>query len=183
MGEDSHGVRIETERLVLRRYRAGDHDCVHRLASEPAIFRYSHHGPLSSEESWSMLLRHNGFWEMFGWGVFAVEEKESGDLVGQAGLSDFRRLLGRAFDPFPEITWSFEPRTQGRGYATEAARAALEWIERAHGVRRTVCLIHDANRASLRVAEKLGYREFDRREYRGYPAILFAREGGARLHG
>ena len=169
------GPRLETPRLVLRTYTAADHDCVHRLSSDPEIFRYSHHGPLPSEESWSMLLRHAGHWTLRGWGVFGVVEKESGQLVGQAGLSDFRRRLGPRFDGVPEITWSIEPRLQDRGYATEASEVALDWIEREHGAARTVCLIHEQNATSLRVAEKLGYREFERRDYRGYPAILFER--------
>ena len=170
------GPSLETPRLVLRTYTADDHECVHRLSSDPAIFRYSHHGPLASEESWSMLLRHAGHWTLRGWGVFGVVEKESGELVGQAGLSDFRRRLGPRFDDVPEITWSIEPRLQDRGYATEASEAALGWIEREHGASRTVCLIHEQNTTSLRVAEKLGYSEFERRDYRGYPAILFERE-------
>ena len=169
------GPRLETQRLVLRTYTAGDHDCVHRLASDPEIFRYSHHGPLRSEESWAMLLRHVGHWTLRGWGVFGVEEKESAALVGQAGLCDFRRRLGPRFDGVPEITWSFEPQVQTRGYATEASQAALDWIERTQGTERTVCLIHEDNAASHRVAAKLGYREFARIDYRGYPAILFER--------
>lgn len=169
------GPRIETPRLILRLYAAEDHDCVHRLASDPEIFRYSHHGPLGPEESWAMLLRHVGHWSLRGWGVFGVEEKETGALVGQAGLNDFRRGLGPGFDEVPEITWSFEPKVQVRGYATEAAQAAIDWMERTHGAARTVCLIHAENAPSLRVAQKLGYRELGRREYRGYPAILFER--------
>jgi RimJ/RimL family protein N-acetyltransferase len=160
-------------------YRATDHECVHRLASDPEIFRFSHHGALGSEESWSMLLRHVGHWSEQGWGVFGVEDKESGVLVGQAGLSDFRRRLGPSFDAAPEITWSFERVVQGRGYATEAATAVLDWYDSRHGPTRTVCLIHEANLASIRVAEKLGYREFARRVYRDYPAILLERAPAA----
>lgn len=175
MAGENADIRLATSRLLLRQYRAQDHDCVHRLASDPEIFRYSHHGPLESEESWSMLLRHIGHWAVRGWGVFGVEDKKSGVLIGQAGLSDFRRRLGPRFDGVPEITWSFEPKTQGLGYATEAAQAALDWIEQQHALSRTVCLIHAQNLASLRVADKLGYREFERVQYRGYPAILFER--------
>ncbi|HYJ29571.1 MAG TPA: GNAT family N-acetyltransferase [Allosphingosinicella sp.] len=169
------GPGLETRRLILRTYTADDHDCVHRLASDPETFRFSHHGPLGPEESWAMLLRHVGHWSLRGWGVFGVEEKETKALVGQAGLNDFRRRLGPDFDGVPEITWSFESKVHGRGYATEAAQAALDWIERTHGAARTVCLIHQDNEASLRVADKLGYREFRRCDYRGYPAILFER--------
>jgi len=173
------GPRLETPRLVLRLYTAEDHDCVHRLSSDPEIFRYSHHGPLGPEESWAMLLRHVGHWSLHGWGVFGVEDKATGELVGQAGFGDFRRRIGPHFDGAPEITWSFEPRVQARGYATEAAQAALEWIERRHGIRRTVCLIHAENAASLRVAAKLGYSELGSLDYRGYPAILFERSAEA----
>lgn len=168
-------IRIETDRLLLRMYEAQDHDWLHRLVSAPDFFRYSHHGPLSSEESWSLLLRHIGHWATCGYGVLAVEEKATGALIGQAGLSDYRRRLGPEFDPYPEITWSFEPGAQGRGFATEAAAASLAWIEERRRARRTVCLIHEENAASIRVARKLGYVEYDRRDYRGYAAILFER--------
>jgi RimJ/RimL family protein N-acetyltransferase len=178
MSDHAREIRVETPRLVLRRYRPSDHDCVLRLASDPETFRYSHHGALGPEESWSMLLRHVGHWAARGWGVFGVEEKASGALIGQAGLSDFRRNLGPSFDGAPEITWSFERAAQCRGYATESARAALDWHARVHGPARTVCLIHRDNAPSLRVAEKLGYREFERRDYRGYAAVLLERPAG-----
>jgi RimJ/RimL family protein N-acetyltransferase len=168
-------VTVETERLRLRPYRADDHAALHRMTAQAHTFRWSHRGPMTSEESWTLLLRHIGHWACFGWGAFAVEEKSSGEVIGQAGLSSFNRDLGPRFDPWPEMTWSLDEGSQGRGYATEAARAALDWIERSRGGRRTVCLIHEGNDASFRVAERLGYRRFDALPYRGYPAVLLER--------
>lgn len=104
--------------------------------------------------------------------MFALEDKTSGRFVGEVGLCDFSRRLGPGFDEFPEATWSIALEHQGRGFATEAARAALVDLESRQSSSRSVCLIHEENNASLRVAEKLGFRPFDERIYRDYPAIL-----------
>jgi len=166
--------RIETSRLILRRYEEADFDALHAMASHAAMFRYSERGAMTREEVWTRLLRQVGHWALLGYGIFAVEEKETGRFVGEAGLGQFQRNLGDGFDGPPEITWSIAPDRQGRGYAFEAAQAALAWIsQRMPGP--TVCLIHVANAPSLRLAEKLGYRPLREIEYRGYPALLFRR--------
>ena len=169
------GPLIETERLLLRPYRTSDHEAMHRIFSDSAMFAYSHRGPMTTEESWSLLLRQIGHWTAFGFGIFGVRERNSGELVGEAGPSDFRRGLGAAFDPFPEMTWSIAPAAQGRGYAREAAAAVLGWLRASAAPARTVCLIHEGNEPSLRVAESLGYRSFASLAYRGYPAQLLER--------
>ena len=172
----SVGPRLETERLILRVHRGADFEALHALSAAPAMWLYSERGPMAPEESWARLLRHAGQWALRGCGVFAIEEKETGELVGEAGVSDFRRGLGAEFDPFPEASWTIRPDRQGRGYATEAARAALDWLARAHGAAQTVCLIHVDNAASHRVAAKLGYAPFRELLYRGYPAVLLRRD-------
>jgi RimJ/RimL family protein N-acetyltransferase len=174
MTVDGGDVRVETPRLILRRYRESDFQDFHAMASDPGMFRYSDRGAMTSDEAWSRLLRHAGHWALLGYGVFAVEEKETGRYTGEAGLSQFRRGLGEPFDSRPEITWSIKAERQGRGYAREAAEAALAWFEQVHPGP-TVCLIHLANAPSLRLARKLGYRRFAEIEYKGYPAALFER--------
>lgn len=168
--------RVETARLILRPYEERDFDALWALSAHPATFRFSERGPMSSDEAWSRLLRHVGHWALAGYGVFAVEEKETGRFIGEAGLCDFRRGLGPKFDGVPEMTWSIAAELQGLGLATEAAEAALLWTEARVPARRTVCLIHEKNLASLRVAEKLGYRPFERGSYKGYASVLLERE-------
>ena len=63
----------------------------------------------------------------------------------------------------------------GRGYATEAAQAALRWMEVAFSPDRTVCIIDPANVASLRVAEKLGYHPIGNAEYKGKLVVKLRR--------
>lgn len=149
------------------------------MSADPETFRYSDRGPMTSEESWTRLLRHAGHWSLLGYGVFAVEEKASGRFVGEAGFGDFKRKLGADFDMYPEAAWSFAPWAKGSGYATEAAAAALNWLEGELSPERTVCLIHVDNQASIRVAEKLDYRPFRERVYRGDRSLLFQRNRSA----
>jgi RimJ/RimL family protein N-acetyltransferase len=172
------GVRIETERLVLRSYRMDDYAALHRMFSDGRMFAYSHRGPMRSEESWSQLLRQIGHWGALGYGVFAIEEKASGALVGETGFADFRRGLGPHFDVCPEATWAVVPEAQRRGLAGEAAAAAAAWLDAQRRFERSVCLIHERNLASLKVAVGLGYRPFAAVTYRGYPARLLERIAG-----
>jgi RimJ/RimL family protein N-acetyltransferase len=170
------GVRIETERLVLRSYRTDDYAALHRMMSDGRMFAYSHRGPMRCEESWSQLLRQVGHWSALGYGVFAIEERATGELVGETGFCDFRRGLGPQFDSCPEATWSVVPEAQRRGLAGEAAAAAASWLDRQQRFERSVCLVHERNLASLKVAAALGYRPFAAITYRGYPARLLERD-------
>ncbi len=170
------GIRIETERLVLRVLGLEDFDDYAAVSADPETFRFSERGPMTSDEAWTRLLRHVGHWALMGWGLFAVEEKATGRFVGEAGLGDFRRGLGAHYDGVPEAAWTIAGWAQGRGYATEAMAAALAWVEQRLGAERSVCLIHVDNAASRRVAEKLGYSAFAECAYRGYDALLFERK-------
>lgn len=175
VNDDGAGVRLETERLVLRSYRTDDYAELHRMFSDGRMYAYSHRGPMRGEESWSQLLRQIGHWSALGYGVFAIEEKATGALVGETGFCDFRRGLGPCFDRSPEATWSILPEAQRRGLAGEAAAAAADWLDRQRRFARSVCLIHERNLASLKIAAALGYTPFAAVTYRGYPALLFER--------
>lgn len=170
--------QIETRRLRLRTFRVDDWGALLEIMCLPETFRFSERGPMTGDEVWSRLLRHVGHWVLLGHGMFAVEEKESGRLVGEAGLGDFRRGLGPSFDGFPEAGWTIAPWAWGRGYASEAAGAAHQWLDEQYGAQRSVCVIHVENVASLKVAVKLGYHAFAKDVYRGYPALFHERVVG-----
>jgi len=145
------------------------------MSADREMARFSGLEPADSDEAWKRLLRHAGNWSLFGYGFVALEEKATGCFVGEAGLAQFKRGLGSGFDGVPEAGWAIAPWAQRHGYATEAAAAALAWIEAGFGFRRSVCVIHAENAASIRVAEKLGYTPFGQCTYRGYAAITFER--------
>ena len=168
---------ITTERLSLRAHRAEDFDDMHAMWSDPAVTRHIGGIAFSREEVWARLLRYAGIWSLFGYGMWAVRERASGDFVGDVGFLNLCRAVVPPFGDRPELGFVLAPKAQGQGYATEAARAALEWGDRAWGDRETMCMIAPENSPSIRIAVKLGYRETSRSDYMGDPVILFARRG------
>jgi len=120
------------------------------------------------------LLRYGGLWTMLGYGFWTVRERDTGRFVGEVGLADFHRDVDWGPADPPECGWVLAPHAQGRGYATEAVAAALDWRDQYLPGSRTVCMISETNLASLRVADKCGFRSFRAADYHG-PVTLFER--------
>ena len=169
---------IDTDRLLLRQHRLADLDAAAALFGDPALMRFIGDVALGREEVWHRLLRYAGHWHLLGFGLWAVEERASGRLVAEAGFSDFHRGLGDDFDPFPEAAWILTADAHGRGLATEAMTGALAWLDINHPATASVCMIAPDNAPSLRLADRLGYRPFATREYRGRAVVLLRRERG-----
>lgn len=166
---------VETARLRLRGHRIGDFNDCAAMWADPVVTCHIGGRPLSEEEAWARVLRYVGHWSWLGFGHWAVEEKASGNFIGDLGFADFKRDIRPSIQGIPELGWVLASRTHGKGYATEAVRAAIAWGTAHFGSGQTVCLIHPENLASLRVAEKCGFQESLRTTYKGQPAILFAR--------
>ena len=167
---------LETERLTLRGHRADDFaDCM-SLWTDPEVTRFIGGKPSTREEVWARLLRYAGHWTLLGFGYWVVAEKATGRFLGEVGFADFRRQIEPSLDGVPEIGWVLAPHSHGRGYATEAVRAALAWGDGHFGPIRTACIIAPENGPSIRVAERCGYREFRRTTYKDQPTIMFVRE-------
>lgn len=165
---------LETERLRLRGHAMPDFEAVAAMWGDPEVVRFISGKPSTREESWARMLRYPGHWSLLGYGFWLIEEKESGRFVGEGGFADFMRAIEPPFDA-PEQGWALAPWAQGKGYAYEAMRAAIDWGE-AHFKRRDfVCMISPGNEPSLKLADKLGYREYARTDYKGEPAVLLRR--------
>jgi len=139
------------------------------------VTRYITGQPCTEEESWARLLRYAGHWALLGFGYWAVEEKASGRFIGEIGFAKYKRHLEVSLPDAPEIGWVFVSQSHGNGYATEAARAVVAWGDAHFGKCQSTCLIHPENLASIRIAEKCGYQEFQRTQYKGGTAIVFVR--------
>ena len=166
---------LETERLLLRGHRVEDFADSVALWSHPDVTRFISGRAFTAEESWSRLVRYVGHWALMGFGYWVVTDKASGEFLGEVGFADYKRELEPSLDGAPEMGWVLMPHAHGRGVATEAVRAALAWGETRFESKRTTCLIDPGNAASIRVADKCGYREFARTTYKGTPVILFER--------
>jgi RimJ/RimL family protein N-acetyltransferase len=166
--------RVETERLILRPHRPDDlTDCA-AMWSHPEVVRHIGGRPFTLDETWGRILRYAGLWALLGYGYWAIEEKSSGRFIGDVGLADFKRDVTPPLDA-PETGWALSPSAHNQGFATEAVRATLAWIETQRGPTRTVCLIDPQNQASVRVALKCGYRELTRATYKGQETLVFER--------
>ncbi|MET1026462.1 MAG: GNAT family N-acetyltransferase [Dongiaceae bacterium] len=165
---------IETERLVLRGHRLDDFENCIALWADPIVTRHIGGRPFSAEEVWARLLRYVGHWTLLGYGYWVIEEKAAGRFIGELGFADFRREIEPPLD-MPELGWILAPHAHGKGYATEAVRAAMAWGEQHFGSQQTTCIIDPENLPSLRVAERCGYREIRRVTYKNGPMIVFTR--------
>ncbi|MBS0502333.1 MAG: GNAT family N-acetyltransferase [Proteobacteria bacterium] len=164
-----------TGRLRMRPHRLDDAERLVALWQDPVVVRHFGGQPVSPEDSWNRLLRYAGHWQLNGYGLWAVEELETGIFIGDVGLFEGRRGLGDRFDSAPEAGWVLLPAGHGKGYAREAMNAALDWGETERGWTRTVCMIDPENVPSLRTADGIGYKLFDRQPYKGKELALLER--------
>jgi RimJ/RimL family protein N-acetyltransferase len=135
--------------------------------------------PSTREESWSRLLRYAGLWRLLGFGYWIVEETASGRFVGEVGVADFGREIEPSLSGAPEAGWALASWCHGRGFGTEAVSAVMAWLDLHQGHPRSVCIISPENAASVRLAEKVGFRQFAEATYRGNQVWLFERISSA----
>ena len=160
---------IETERLLLRKPRLDDD--VSEFVSDAEVQRWTGGGDSTAAELIELWVRR---WERNGIGQYIVERE--GRFIGRVGFLvwDGRTWETSAFDlagehAEVELGWAILQPHWGKGYATEAARAARDWIEH----KRIISLIDPANERSRRVAEKLDARPQTRVETNHGPADVW----------
>ncbi|MFF2073727.1 GNAT family N-acetyltransferase [Kitasatospora sp. NPDC058162] len=150
-------VTIETSRLILRRWREGDVPVMAEVNADPEVMRWIGDGKvLTPERTRAAIERIERSWDAEGFGLFAVELRESGELAGFAGLS-VPSFLPEVL-PAVEIGWRLGRPFWGRGIATEAATAALRFGFESCESERIISIARIGNTASERVMAKLGLR-------------------------
>jgi RimJ/RimL family protein N-acetyltransferase len=144
---------LETERLVLRPYTDGDLESLHAVYSEPNVARWLYYEPSTLEQSREKLARKVAGRELSEvHGLSAAVQLHDGTYVGDIVL-----FYGSVEHKTVEVGFSFDPRHQGKGYASEAARALVDWAF-SRGFHRVIGRLEARNIASARVLEKLGMR-------------------------
>ncbi len=166
--------RLETDRLILRGRRLDDFPAIAAMLADPAVTAHLGFAPLARDEAWMRFARAAGMWALVGYGPFLVEEKSTGAVVGDIGPGDFKRAASPGPEP-PEFSWIVAPRFQGRGYASEALAVSIDWMAQTAPGRAFSCIIEPSNVASLRLAEKGGFRDVARVVDRGAELILLRR--------
>jgi RimJ/RimL family protein N-acetyltransferase len=142
---------IETERLTLRMFREADLDDYAEICADAEVMRFLGEGrPLSRADAWRQMAMILGHWQLRGYGPWAVEERESGRIIGRIGFFNPEGWPGF------ELGWVLGTAYHGRGYATEGAKAALRYAFEVMNREKVISLIQPANTASIRVAVRLG---------------------------
>ena len=167
-------VTLETDRLLLREWRLTDFDVYEKMCADPEVMRYLGGKTFNQLEAWRHMAFLIGHWDLLGYGHWAVEEKSSGRFAGRIGF------LNPAGWPAFEIGWTLGREFWGKGYATEGARGALQYafneLDKAH----VISLIHPENKASIRVAERLGEALEGKTELLGHDVLIYGIDRPAR---
>lgn len=161
-------VRLDTERLWLREFRGSDHDAYAAMLGDPQVMQYIGDGKtVGHPESWRAIASMLGHWQLRGYGMWAIEEKATGTLLGRAGFIDPPGWPGF------ELGWLLGRAHWGRGYATEAAKRCLQYafedLRRDH----VISLIRPSNKPSIRVAERLGEKPAGEIDLFGAEALVY----------
>jgi len=145
-----------TERLSLRHFHILDREPIYRsVFGDPEVMRF---GDGVQTEEWvrewlhTCLERYHQTW---GFGPYAVVERQSQEVIGYCGLFFFPDINGQ---PEVEIGYRLARSAWGQGYATEAATAVRDFAFDTLGIKRIIAIIDPDNRDSIHVAEKIGMR-------------------------
>lgn len=163
---------LETPRLLLRKMRLSDIDALSSIMQDERVM-YAYNGAFNDEETAMWLERQLQRYEMFGFGLWAATLKETGEMIGQCGITMQPYKTGLV----PEIGYLFAFRHWHKGYATEAAAACKEYGFHVLHFDALYSIIRDTNVASQNVALRNGMRPIDKvvKHYRGVemPHIVF----------
>jgi [ribosomal protein S5]-alanine N-acetyltransferase len=155
--------RLETERLLLRPMLETDFGALHLIFSDAKVMAAFDHPPFTRKQMMRWLGRNLNHQQEFGYGLFSVILKETGELIGDCGLEQMQDM-GAA-----ELGYDFRSDFWNQGYATEAALAVRDYAFHDLHLPQLISLIRVGNLASKRVAEKVGMtlaEEFTRNEIR-----------------
>lgn len=142
---------LETERLILRPPRGDDFEAWAAIARDEEVMR--HLGGVKSRfDAWNHFTAAVGAWHVLGFHAFSVIEKSTGRWVGRVGP------LHPDSWPGDEIGWTLAREAWGKGYATEAATAAIDWAFDELGWTQIIHCIAPDNTASQAVASRIGSR-------------------------
>lgn len=144
---------FETERLILRPFTGQDYHLMRELDVDPLVVKYLGHGQVRTEkETLANLQKILKDYQKYGLGLYAVEDKKTGDFLGRSGLIPW--ILEDSL--IWEIGYSFKKSAWDKGYATECATFLLEWGFENLQIQFFISLISSSNKNSIHVAEKIG---------------------------
>jgi RimJ/RimL family protein N-acetyltransferase len=147
--------RLATERLILREWSIADFDTLAQLYADGETMRFLG-GVMDRDAAWRAMAGMIGQWTLRGYGVWAVERKSDGALVGRVGL------IHPEGWPQVECGWTLARGHWGQGYASEAAEVAISYAFLTQPVERMISCIDPDNVGSQAVARRVGETKGER---------------------
>ena len=163
------GVTLETERLRLRFMEERDLDAFAAMYADAETMQYIGEGKvLNRMDTWRSIAGVLGHWLIKGYGMWAVEKRSTGELIGRLGFLDVEGWPGF------ELGWLIARPHWGQGYASEGSKAAYGYAMDTLKRERVISLIRPGNERSVRVAEKLGFVRDGTVDMLGKTAMVYA---------
>lgn len=151
---------LETKRLILKPIALSHLDDLFALRSDPNVMKYIGHGTIQTKKEVEDFIKSSlGYYEKYNLDFFSVFEKETGEFVGQAGLFHFN------FDI--ELAYRLHEKYWYRGYATELAKALIDYGFNKLSLPKIIAIVHPKNERSRRVMEKSGMSYRGMIDYQG----------------
>jgi len=165
-------IILDTERINLRQFTEDDVDRMHEIYSDINVMRYVGMGiTLNKEQTHKLLgLWINEYYKNWGYGIWAVEDKSSGELIGQCGFNNLPEKTG------VEIAYFFSKDYWNKGYATETASKTLEYGFGKLGFQTIFALTYPQNTASVNVLTKIGMNPEGKRKFYGIEFLFFRKD-------
>lgn len=163
-------TEVETPRLLLRQWRDEDVDALYEIYADPEVERQL--VPMTYEQTRAQVERFRERWLVEDCSLWAVEERSTGRFVGRIGCMRAHEWP-LAQSPV-EVGWTLSPDVWGQGYATEGARASLDWAWGHLAVDEVISFTRVTNTASRRVMHKLGMVERGLTDYKGIPHVWYS---------
>lgn len=163
-------MNLDTIRLKLEPYHDSHFEGLRVMDSNAGVMRYINNGIVKTpEETWEGIRRVQARWEKYKFSWWAIKEKSSCVIVGAACLQHLENVDGAPL----EIGWRLVPEYNGKGYATEAAKAIIEYA--AEQVRATylVAVADPENIPSQRVMQRLGMTYKAIEQHYGVPCVVY----------
>jgi RimJ/RimL family protein N-acetyltransferase len=170
-------ISFRTERLHLRMFRERDLDAYAAICADTEVMQHiGAGGPVGRDVAWRQMALFLGEWTLHGHGMWAVEHRADGRLIGRVGFLEPEGWPGC------ELGWLLARDAWGQGYAREAARAAIACGREQLGLGELISLIRPGNRRSIALAEKLGATLETEMEFMGGQTLLYrhATQGAGR---
>jgi len=151
-------MKIKTERLILRRFTPADTAAMIAINADPRVMEWFP-ATMTSDQTEAMLSNANAHWETHGFGRFALETRDTNQFIGFTGLTV--PPYDTPANPCVEVGWRLSPAAWGKGYASEAARACLQWGFTDLGLDEIVSFTAIQNTRSTAVMERLNMTRSD----------------------